>query len=328
MDKYEFKSLLKKEMADFVELRKVCGLCVTNETVLRVLDQFLEQYKVSNKALTYQLIDAWIAESYGNMNPNTAKNYISHYIQFAKYLNSQGIGAFIPLTSYYKQTYSPYIFSEVEIESIFEVADNLTISKRAHTTAAISQIPMLLRILYGCGLRLGEALKLKIADIDIEQSFIWIRSAKGNKDRIVPFESTLHVVLVKYCDRLLKDNPAEEFLFKGDARPYHVGHWAMVWFRQILNDAGIEKIDSGSGTTKTRGICLNCLRHTFAVNSLRQQIALGIDTYRSVPMLSIYLGHKKLRGTMRYMHMTAENSEEIAGITAEYTKGIFPEVPL
>ena len=258
MRKYKFVSLLKKELVDFIELRKARGLRTTCKTALQVLDRYLFENQVADKALSYQVIDEWVSESYENLNPNTIANYISHYIQFAKYLATLGINAFIPIISYYKQTYSPYIFSEIEIKAIFEAADNLETPRRAHAYTAPLQIPMLLRILYGSGLRLNEALKLQIQDIDFEQSYLWIRSAKGNKDRIVPIDPSLHDVLVQYCDHLNEDNADKTFLFKGERSEHHIGGWALLWFRRILIDAGITMIVRSTDTPARRaGSSLN-----------------------------------------------------------------------
>jgi len=92
----------------------------------------------------------------------------------------------------------------------------------------------------------------------------------------------------------------------------------------VLSKAGI---DMPTLPPRQRNICLHCLRHTFIVRSFRKQDLAGIDNYDPAASISVYVGHVKLYGTQRYLHMTAENSADIINATTEYSKGMFPSVP-
>jgi len=100
--------------------------------------------------------------------------------------------------------------------------------------------------------------------------------------------------------------------------------WAERLFKKALSAANIEMINDPNSS---RDICLYCIRHTFAVNSFRMQERAGVDTYRSTPFLSLYMGHKDLIGTETYLHMTDENAEDILTLTATHTENLFPGVP-
>jgi site-specific recombinase XerD len=113
---------------------------------------------------------------------------VSIYNQFAKYLQSQGIPAFISELPLLKNTYIPYLFSNEEIGAIFSSADNMKGKTYGRTK---SQFPMLIRLLYGCGLRLNEGLQLRLSDIDIARGVLKIWNGKGNRDRFVPIASNL-----------------------------------------------------------------------------------------------------------------------------------------
>ena len=192
-------------------------------------------------------------------------------------------------------------------------------------------LTMLLRMLYGCSLRLGEALNLKKSDVDIGNSVLFIRSAKGNRDRFVPLEPTLTNTLSQYYNYLLRDKPNDAWVFESDVadktrncigKPRTVD-WAQDSFRRVLGKAGI---DLPELPRKQRNICLHCIRHTFIVRSFRKQDLAGIDNYDPAASISVYVGHSNLIGTQRYMHMTAENSIDIINATNEHSKGMFPEV--
>ena len=69
----------------------------------------------------------------------------------------------------------------------------------------------ILKILYGCGLRISEVIALKIADIDSSAMRLIVRAAKGNKDRVLPLSQTLLQNLRQYY---LAYRP-QDYLFEG-----------------------------------------------------------------------------------------------------------------
>jgi integrase len=328
MKKYNYtcSSILKVEISNFVELRLSQGYKDKARNALESLDRYLTANNVCEKSLTPEIVDGWIKSRYGERSSKTANNAISYYNTFAKYLYVLGITVFLPDNARTKSSYIPYIFSKEEMTSIFRVVDNGLTNVKPLSNI---QFPMLLRLMYGCGLRLGEALFLRVSDIDISDGVLKIRNAKGNKDRLVPMDDTLTEILRCYCTNHLECGFTDDlYLFASDysvekGKP-RSGQWAGYLFRKALSAAGIELLKD---PRSNRDICLYCLRHTFAVNSFRQQDLAGVDNYRSTPFLSIYMGHWDLEGTQTYLHMTAENSEDIMALTTKYSKGLYPEVP-
>jgi integrase len=323
MKNYTFSSVLKFEMYEFVQLRSSQGLRdYTKLYILESLDKYLTGTVISEKALLPVVIDGWLAEHSGKMHVNTINNFVNYYISFARYLNAVGIPAFIPERPICQHTYVPHIFTEQEIKEIFRGADE--VGGSINGIMSRLQFPMLLRLLYGCGLRLGEAVRLRLDDFDKVNGVLIVLNAKGNTDRLVPMENGLTKMLVKYCDALFKGKSENHFLFEredGDARS---PGWAQWYWDKVLVETGIEipKLPPHS-----RNICLHCFRHTFAVSSLRMNKTEDIDGYDVTPLLSVYLGHKHLTGTLVYLHMTAENAGDIFKITNAYAKEIFPGVP-
>jgi len=325
MNKYKYRSILKDEIYGFIELRKSQGLRYMCGTVMRYLDDYLVSESISDKKLTPDIIDSWIAECFDSLNPNTTSGYMTDYIQFAKYLNMVGIEAYIPVPLSTHQSYVPYIFSRNEIDAIFDTADNL---KSVGNPNVELWFPMLIRLLYGCGLRLAEALSLTFSDVDLDKGILYIRNAKGNKDRYVPMDSSLTEILKLYCVTVLRKECDRKLLFQSSTGTRLSNSVALSWFRCILQNAEIDLLPVSSKThARTRNICLNCFRHTFAVVSLHRQHSENIDSYRITPSLSTYLGHNNLTGTQKYLHMTAEISEDIHAATTAYSKELFPEVP-
>jgi integrase len=323
-----YTSVLKNELHDFMKLRSSQGFKDQNRYIWGTLDQYLVSIGATKKVLTPEIVECWLSTKCSGLSARSVNSYITHYNAFAKYLISIGIIAFLPEHPLLESNYVPYVFSSKEIADIFRIVDNMKYKCKLTQI----QFPMLLRILYGCGLRLGEAVNLRLSDVVFANGILYIRCGKGNKDRLVPMDQTLTRILITYCDTILSGKPSDAYLFESDYKDGKrncVGHprhmsWAQKNFQRVLKGAGI---DRQKQSAHDRGVCLHCLRHTFAVNSFRKQDLAGIDIYSHAPLLSLYLGHYELKESQKYLHMTAENLGDIIALTTEYSKGMFPEVP-
>jgi integrase len=320
MFEYIYASTLKNELRSFAELRYSQGYKDKNRYILLTLDKYLVRRNIAQKEITPEITDGWIAENCGNSAEKTRSCYISYYTQFAKYLCALGISAFIPENRSPNQTYIPHAYSSAELETIFRAADNMTFGQPKSRV----QYPMLLRILYGCGLRLGEALTLRISDVDLADGVLFVRNGKGHKDRLVPMDITLTSILTDYRRIFHKNSADNAFLFETDSGLAKSKNWAQSLFYKLAEAAGLERYKMPEDSRYN--ICLHSFRHTFTVDSFRQQDIAGIDNYRTVPLLSIYLGHDNLLNTQKYLHMSDANSEDILSATSRISKQIFPEV--
>jgi integrase len=124
-------------------------------------------------------------------------------------------------------------------------ADNLEIkAPKSCSPYLTAKIPMLLRILYGCGTRLGETLALRRKDIDFENQTIFFRETKRKKERLIPTHDSLMNTLEKYCSVLGITGLPDAYLFpgathKGDS--HLTKRQAATWFTEILRLANIDQ---------------------------------------------------------------------------------------
>lgn len=320
MKNYTFSSVLAAEFCDYVKLRESQGFSSDGVFVLQWLDKYLITENVIEKTLTPAIVDGFLAAYRPNRSVKTMRNYASICSIFSKYLQTLGITAFVPEVTRVPSSYLPHIFSSEEMNDVFTASDNLELPGiRKTVQLSRIQFPMLLRLLYGCGLRLGEALSLRLSDVDFSCGVIRVLNGKGNKDRLVPKEQTLTDILQRYCRTIISRENVHQFLFPNESycKPRDKT-WAEWHFKRILRRIGIEP---------SRETCVHCLRHTFAVHSFRKQDLAGIDSYKDTPLLSIYLGHNDLTGTEKYLHMDSENAEDFIDATSKYSNGLFPEVP-
>ena len=177
-----------------------------------------------------------------------------------------------------------------------------TILSQKEVRAILSKVQVLdyricLTLIYACGLRIGEAVKIKVADIDGERKILTVRSGKGNKDRTVPIPERMLMILREYW----KTHRNEELLFpkrksknkKDFDRTKTDDHIALRTVQNAMRLALLE-------TKITKKATPHTLRHSFATHLLEEGINLRA--------LQSYLGHKSLRATQIYIHLT-KNSE-------------------
>ena len=181
----------------------------------------------------------------------------------------------------------------------------------------------MLRILYGCGLRLGEADALTWDDIDLLAGVITVKAAKNQKQRLVPMGAELTRILKLYNSSSCFDACKHGFLFtKNNGQRRSKGAYWYI-FNRILNEIGIKNPQN----TKygSRGPCIHSLRHTFTLFSLLKSEAEGKGFMETVPFLSTYLGHESLMHTDKYLKARHELYTSAHTIIAGYTQDVFPK---
>ena len=321
-----FQSRLKEELDAYLQFRDSQGHNSRKErSVFLTLDKYVQESHISaeDKRLTSSVIEGWLKSLPSSLGVNSRNLYISHYTQFAMYLRSKGVDAFIPEKSLPDRTYVPYIFSKEELDHLVMAADKRVDSAFSYVKRNAVCFSILLRMLAGCGFRINELLNLKTSDVDVLRHVITIRNAKGNKDRIVPIHETLAEVLLAYSASGIPES--EGYFFSTTTGNRFSYSWARNNFNKCLADIGIVKPDL---KPHARNICIHCIRHSYAVATFQKLEHEGKDLYSEAPILSTYLGHKNIYGTEKYLHATAATNAEILQKMSDYNVGLFPEVDL
>ena len=198
-------------------------------------------------------------------------------------------------------SFTPYIYSEAELKRILAAVPAATGHGRCGIRADTLRTFVLL--LYGAGLRRGEARRLKVEDVDLHRSLLHIKDTKFFKTRIVPISACLTKVLsafvAKHHGRWSRGGE-ELLLSQKDGTPLNDAVLTEA-FRRLRTHAGIKR--DGGARNQPR---LHDLRHSAAVHRVTSWYRSGADVNDLLPKLSIYLGHKNLVGTQRYLTMTEE----------------------
>ncbi len=190
-----------------------------------------------------------------------------------------------------------------------------------------SENSLVIKLLYGSGLRLMEALRLRVQDLDFDNNLVFIRGAKGDKDRttMLPeyIKNSLREYLVKVRqlhEKDLKSGYGEVFLPEGLRHKYPGA--AKEWGWQYVFPSSKLSVDPRSGTVRRHHIdassiqkqvksairragieknaTVHTLRHSFATHLLMSGVNI-----REVQEL---LGHKNVETTMVYTHVMRDMS--------------------
>ena len=315
----KFSSYLSELIIEFIaEKRSVGYKFIKGASLLKQLDQFLvsEQHLTDIK-LTKETVLLWTKKR-PHEKENTRSKRISIIRGLAEYMIRLGYEAYIYPTFAVKigrYDYTPYIFSEEEIRKIFAVCDSYPTSNVSPNRHLI--MPLLFRILYACGLRISEALNLTLDDVNLEKGTLIIHETKFDKERIIPMAKSLIEQCCEYMEKVHSFEKETTFLFPSPYGGHYCTNTVYNWFRDILWKAGISH--SGQGPR------LHDVRHTFSVHCLKRWVLKGEDLTNLLPYLSVYLGHEDLRGTQRYLRLTADLYPSIIESVEKNYSDLIPE---
>ena len=324
-----FKSVFSEEMASFLEMREPAVSPKTlsqDKIALIALDAHLTRNDYLKKELTEDVFDAWILTLSGNKS-KTIKNKVLSIRVFVKYLNNMGNPSFLPDVPKSKSDYIPYIYSDDELLLLIHYADNINMGIKAHNASSphiALKIPMVLRILSGCGTRLEETMALQRKDVDFKAGTIFLRKTKYSKERRIPAHETLLRILERYCLAIGIMLTPEAHLFPGKKQGSHLTtRQVATWFTELLSLANIDQREKKPGE---RGASLHCLRHVFVLKSMQQLEATGHPVDMNDLLLPTYLGHETLLDTDKYMKFSGAQISESLEAFESFTAGLIPKV--
>lgn len=210
---------------------------------------------------------------------------------------------------------TPHIYSTEELQRLLDAT--VIIHNPCCPLQALS-LKSLLILLYGTGLRVSEALSLKISDVNLAEKIITVRDTKFYKTRLVPLGDRLVKELKLHLNRrnsLPMPDGKNSALFairSGSALGYKQVN---EWFVLVRKAAEI-----GAPPGEKKPPRLHDLRHTAAVHRVIHWYRSGEDVQRLLPHLATYLGHINIKSTQRYLKMTPELLEEASLKFAAYAE--------
>lgn len=300
-----FQSVLGPLMKQFVQEKHACGCAYYEPTrLLHRLDDFLVQEHLTTLELPRSLARQWLAKK-PHESAMTQQPRIILVRHFSRFLSRAGYPAYVPesaLAARKPPPFVPRMLSDEELGKLFHAVDAL--EPTASSPLRHLVMPEIFRLLYGCGFRVGEVLKLRVRDVDLDRGIITVRQAKFRKDRLVPPALSLVNRLGRYAEHF-GNRPHDATFFPGPSGGPIALRTVYTVFRKLLMLCGIAHAGRGKGPR------IHDFRHLFAVHTLRRWYQTGQDLNAKLPLLATYLGHQHLSGTQRYLHLTAELFPEI-----------------
>ncbi|SHJ94427.1 Phage integrase family protein [Arenibacter nanhaiticus] len=287
---------------------------------LLTIDQFLNQIKHGDIYISKDVYEYWL-NTIQEQKTSTIYSKASIFIRFLKYMSEMGMECYIPrLPRKHDSGFVPYIYSQEEIKKIFVACDGLRARER-HAKSILIIIPALIRVLYSTAIRISEALAIKNKNVDLVNNIIILNHTKNGSQRLAPINSSLKDVLVQYIEYRNRIpvsgiTDSEGHFFVSSLGKPCIRRTVSKLYHKVLSEAGIPYKGNQEGPT------IHGIRHTACVHSLVKMAKDGKDIYCCLPLLSTFIGHKKVLDTEHYLRLTCEIYPELIELDASVTAGI------
>src|SRR5690554_3681272 len=187
---YEFHGIYAELLKQYISFKRSLGYkFIDAYFTYSLFDRMTLERKETTIGIPRDLADAW-AKKRPNESDSTRYRRVMYLIQFSRYLCDLSYDSFVPIyPATYKSTFVPYILTKQQMNDIFKACDSIKIGSLACSQAVV--IPALLRLMYGTGIRVGEAVSLLKTDVDLDSNTLIIHNSKNGKERMIPFATSV-----------------------------------------------------------------------------------------------------------------------------------------
>ena len=307
-----FLNSLTKDYEDMISLKEALGF--SRSTYACYIPDFInycgEHYPESN-AVTKEMVIRWL-DSYDFSSTNTRTRALINIRTFTKYLAATGKQSYvvddefsIPIIPYV-----PVIMKDEELKQFFSGVDITT--KYSNLPLKGYILPVLFRMIFCCGLRPAEPLKMRCEDVNLSTGDVYIRQSKRRSDRHILMSDDM----LNLCRRYeLVAGSREWFFQRADGKPFNT-KWLGHQFEQCYRNSGLQ-LPKAPNTYS--------LRHCFATYTMMNWIDEEKDIMTLLPYLSAYMGHTDIKHTLYYVHLLPERLRKSAGIDWDKLDYIYGE---
>jgi len=314
-----FSGPLADTIEKFIAEKRGIGLQYNGvSTYLQSFDRFSISFYLEESVLSREVVEAWLKQN-PSQSQQTLRMKAIIIRQLGLYMKRMNMSAYvIPEIPKRNHLFTPYIFSDNEIEKIIEQADTVkTLSKK---TSKHLVIPVFIRLLYFCGLRFSEVQQLRVENVDLDNGILTIYGSKFDKDRLIPMSPEITSICRAYSEKVHAHSSADAIYLPNTHNTIYEKRCFYSVYRDLLWKAGISHGGRGNGPR------LHDLRHTFAVHCLRKWVQEDADITALLPYLSSYLGHKGLQETAYYLRLTADMFPQVTALLLHELGDIIPEI--
>ena len=293
---------LARDAAQFLAFKRAMGMGYRRaEFVLNSFVRFVRDQYGDRPAALDQAVTQWATRIEGRKAITVGIEFgvVRQLCLFRRRSDPQGFVPDHAVAPVKESVFAPYIFNRDEVLALLNAA---TWHEGRNMWGAM--LRALTLVLYCTGMRLGEAAKLHLIDVDLRRAVLTVQRSKG-RSRILAIRDDLVVELRQYLrqrEEVLAasgaDDPLTLFIRRdGSALTLRAASDAL---RRLLRDLGMKPPRGRSGARPYE------FRHAFAVHRLTAWAIEGVDVHAKLPWLSAYLGHQNVLGTEVYLKATPE----------------------
>lgn len=293
---------LARDAKEFLAFKRAMGLGYRRaELVLNSFVRFVRVQYGERPASLERVVTGWAARI-ADRKAITVGNEFGVVRQLCLFRRRRDPHAFVPdhaLAPVKESVFVPYIFSREEVLALVNAA-----TRHEGPNMWGAMLRALTLLLYCTGMRLGEAARLRMVDVDLRRTVLTVQRSKG-RSRILAIRDDLAAELRQYirCRRKVlaasgAGDPMTLFIRRdGSALTLRAASDAL---RGLLRDLGLKPLRGRSGARPYE------FRHAFAVHRLTAWAIEGVDVHAKLPWLSAYLGHQNVLGTEVYLKATPQ----------------------
>ena len=294
-------AMLASDAAQFLAFKRAMGMGYQRaEFVLNAFVRFVREQYGERPASLEQLVTQWVTRIEGR-KAFTVSCEFGTVRQLCLFRRRSDPRAFVPehaMAPVKESVFVPYIFSREEVLTLLDAA-----TRHEDRSMWGAMLRTLVLVLYCTGMRLGEATRLQMDDIDLRRAVLTVQRSKG-RSRILAIRDDLVAELRQYLqcreEVLAASGVYASALFvrrNGSALTLHAASEAL---RRLLRELGLKPPRGRLGARPYE------LRHAFAVHRLTAWAIEGVDVHAKLPWLSAYLGHQNVLGTEVYLKATPQ----------------------
>ena len=211
--------------------------------------------------------------------------------------------------------YTPVIFNDSEMITLFETMDNYAkeLEEKKYYQLYYSY-SIIFRLIYACGLRVSEVVKITIEDINFNENTINIIDSKRHISRLVVFSNSMKQCLEKYIQLF---EIRYGLLFR-NTRCGKINKKAFYKYYKLILKRSNLNINAR----------IHDLRHVFCNRTFNQMLESGYDENVVIVYLYKYMGHKTITETEYYLHFTDYNKNKLLETNETLTKDLYEGVDL
>jgi integrase len=307
LPKSDFQSGLAPALRQYLATRRALGrVYIAEEVVLRRWDDFLQHRFDQMQRIRSEMFHDW-AQTMLQLTPGEQLKRLRVVRSFLQFHARQHPETFIPDSVTFPKPLPdrhPRLVSTKEMAQVLATARQLPVSHQNPLRPETVRLALLL--LFCCGLRRGELLRLQWRHLDTRENLLRIDETKFHKSRLVPFSKSVAKELGAYRElrrrRGLAVRPEDYLIWSDSPLACEQVYSAMALTRNWLQLC----LATGVADERGRPPRLHDLRHSAAVCILERWYRTGANLHAKLPYLATYLGHINPVSTHHYLHFTPE----------------------